>query len=86
MTTHFRHLKNALRQLSRRGISSSACRQVNKVPEKQKLFQEDNGMPVHLKGGTTDALLYRATMTLTVLGTGYVLYSLFDAAQPKKKA
>uniref|UniRef100_A0A673LXR2 Uncharacterized protein n=1 Tax=Sinocyclocheilus rhinocerous TaxID=307959 RepID=A0A673LXR2_9TELE len=22
-------------------------------------FQEDNGMPVHLKGGTTDALLYR---------------------------
>uniref|UniRef100_A0AAY4CUR5 Cytochrome c oxidase subunit 7A2a n=1 Tax=Denticeps clupeoides TaxID=299321 RepID=A0AAY4CUR5_9TELE len=47
---------------------------------------EDNGMPVHLKGGTTDALLYRATMTLTVLGTGYVLYSLFDAAQPKKKA
>nr|Q9TR30.1 RecName: Full=Cytochrome c oxidase subunit 7A2, mitochondrial; AltName: Full=Cytochrome c oxidase subunit VIIa-liver/heart; Short=Cytochrome c oxidase subunit VIIa-L [Ovis aries]AAB35821.1 cytochrome c oxidase subunit VIIa-L, COX VIIa-L {N-terminal} [sheep, livers and hearts, Peptide Partial, 24 aa] [Ovis aries] len=22
----------------------------NKVPEKQKLFQEDNGIPVHLKG------------------------------------
>uniref|UniRef100_A0A671MPX1 Cytochrome c oxidase subunit 7A2, mitochondrial n=1 Tax=Sinocyclocheilus anshuiensis TaxID=1608454 RepID=A0A671MPX1_9TELE len=31
-------------------------------------FQEDNGMPVHLKGGTTDALLYRATMALTVFG------------------
>uniref|UniRef100_A0A8C2CF71 Cytochrome c oxidase subunit 7A2a n=1 Tax=Cyprinus carpio TaxID=7962 RepID=A0A8C2CF71_CYPCA len=49
-------------------------------------FQEDNGMPVHLKGGTTDALLYRATMALTVFGCGYVLYALIDAALPKKKA
>lgn len=30
--------------------------------------QEDNGMPVHLKGGTGDALLYRATMAMTVFG------------------
>nr|Q9TR29.1 RecName: Full=Cytochrome c oxidase subunit 7A2, mitochondrial; AltName: Full=Cytochrome c oxidase subunit VIIa-liver/heart; Short=Cytochrome c oxidase subunit VIIa-L [Canis lupus familiaris]AAB35822.1 cytochrome c oxidase subunit VIIa-L, COX VIIa-L {N-terminal} [dogs, livers and hearts, Peptide Partial, 29 aa] [Canis lupus familiaris] len=27
----------------------------NKVPEKQKLFQEDNGIPVVLKGGVADA-------------------------------
>ena len=32
------------------------------------LLQEDNGMPVHLKGGTGDAILYRATMVLTVFG------------------
>uniref|UniRef100_A0A8C0M9W6 Cytochrome c oxidase subunit 7A2, mitochondrial n=2 Tax=Canis lupus TaxID=9612 RepID=A0A8C0M9W6_CANLF len=38
----------------------------NKVPEKQKLFQEDNGIPVHLKDGVADALLYRATMMLTL--------------------
>lgn len=25
-------------------------------------------MPVHLKGGTADALLYRTTMVLTVIG------------------
>lgn len=31
-------------------------------------LQEDNGIPVHLKGGTSDALLYRATMVLTVVG------------------
>ncbi|XP_036405578.1 cytochrome c oxidase subunit 7A2, mitochondrial-like [Megalops cyprinoides] len=81
----YRHFL-ALRQVSRRMISSSACRQVeNKVPEKQKLFQEDNGMPVHLKGGVSDALLYRLTMALTVLGTGYVLYELYSAAVPKKK-
>ncbi|KAG7460639.1 hypothetical protein MATL_G00200840 [Megalops atlanticus] len=81
----YRHFL-ALRQVSRRMISCSACRQVeNKVPEKQKLFQEDNGMPVHLKGGVSDALLYRLTMALTVLGTGYVLYELYSAAVPKKK-
>ncbi|KAJ8275021.1 hypothetical protein COCON_G00096460 [Conger conger] len=75
----------ALQRASRRLISSSACRQVeNKVPHYQKLFQEDNGIPVHLKGGTKDALLYRCTMVLTVVGTGYFFYSLIDVAFPKK--
>ncbi|XP_078134325.1 cytochrome c oxidase subunit 7A2, mitochondrial-like [Sander vitreus] len=74
-----------LRQLSRRSISSSARRQIdNSVKEKQKLFQEDNGIPIHLKGGSKDALLYRATMTLTVFGSGYVVYELLSAAMPKK--
>lgn len=34
--------------------------------------QEDNGIPIHLKGGSKDALLYRATMTLTVFGLSAV--------------
>ncbi|KAB0355671.1 hypothetical protein FD755_021612 [Muntiacus reevesi] len=60
----------ALRQIAKRTISTASRRQFeNKVPEKQKLFQEDNGMPVHLKGGIADALLYRATMILTVGGS-----------------
>ncbi|KAG1936320.1 cytochrome c oxidase subunit 7A2, mitochondrial [Pimephales promelas] len=81
----FRHLRT-LQQFSRRTVSSSAARQVeNKVPGKQKLFQEDNGVPIHLKGGVTDGLLYRVTMALTVFGCGYVVYSLVDAAIPKKK-
>ncbi|TWW68465.1 cytochrome c oxidase subunit 7A2b [Takifugu rubripes] len=75
----------ALQQVARRTISSSAPRQVNKVPEKQKLFQEDNGMPVHLKGGPADALLYRSTMVLTIVGAGYVVYELVKAAFPQKK-
>ncbi|KAF1375045.1 hypothetical protein PFLUV_G00235350 [Perca fluviatilis] len=80
----YRHLMG-LRQLSRRSISSSARRQIdNCVKEKQKLFQEDNGIPIHLKGGSKDALLYRATMTLTVFGSGYVVYELLSAAMPKK--
>uniref|UniRef100_A0A3Q1ECS7 Cytochrome c oxidase subunit 7A2, mitochondrial n=1 Tax=Acanthochromis polyacanthus TaxID=80966 RepID=A0A3Q1ECS7_9TELE len=68
----------ALQQVARRTIYSSARRQVdNKVPLKQKAFQEDNGMPVHLKGGSADALLYRTTMALTVLGENVCLLSTF---------
>lgn len=32
-------------------------------------LQEDNGLPVHIKGGFTDVLLYRLTMTITIAGT-----------------
>ncbi|XP_035530629.1 cytochrome c oxidase subunit 7A2, mitochondrial [Morone saxatilis] len=74
-----------LQQLSRRTITSSARRQIdNTVKDKQKLFQADNGTPIHLKGGSKDAVLYRITMALTVFGSGYVVYELFSAAMPKK--
>ncbi|KAK3516920.1 hypothetical protein QTP70_028216 [Hemibagrus guttatus] len=81
----FRHI-TAIQQLSRRTLTSSARRQVeNKVPQKQKLFQENNGIPVHLKGGAGDAILYRTTMGLTILGTAFVIYELVKAALPHKK-
>ncbi|NP_001373306.1 cytochrome c oxidase subunit 7A2b [Danio rerio] len=76
-----------LQQVSRRQISSTVRRHMaNKVPDKQKLFQEANGVPVHLKGGVGDAVLYRATMSLTVVGTVCVIYELLKAAVPQKKA
>uniref|UniRef100_A0AAQ4S061 Cytochrome c oxidase subunit 7A1, mitochondrial n=1 Tax=Gasterosteus aculeatus aculeatus TaxID=481459 RepID=A0AAQ4S061_GASAC len=54
--------------LAQRAFGSSARQLRNKVPEAQKLFQEDNGLPVHIKGGTADVVLYRATMALTLGG------------------
>ncbi|XP_072512704.1 cytochrome c oxidase subunit 7A2b [Salminus brasiliensis] len=75
-----------LQQVARRTLATTARRQVdNKVVQKQKLFQADNGTPVHLKGGAGDAVLYRATMGLTVMGTLFVLYELGKAALPQKK-
>ncbi|KAM8832155.1 cytochrome c oxidase subunit 7A2b [Spinachia spinachia] len=76
----------ALHQVARRTFSSCARRQIeNKVPQNQKLFQEDNGLPVHLKGGLGDAILYKTTMVLTILGAGLVVYELVKAAFPQKK-
>ncbi|XP_036892851.1 cytochrome c oxidase subunit 7A2, mitochondrial-like [Sturnira hondurensis] len=76
----------ALRQVTQRTITTASRRQFeNKVPEKQKLFQEDNGIPGHLKGGAADALLYRAPMILTDGGTAFAIYQLAMASLPKKQ-
>ncbi|NXJ68352.1 CX7A2 oxidase, partial [Rostratula benghalensis] len=74
----------SLRQLSRRTISTASRRQFeNRVPEKQKFFQEDNGIPVHLKGGVMDALLYRVTMGLTGFGKANThMWMLWYSFQP----
>ena len=46
-----------LGQTAQRTISIYSHRQFeNKVSEKQKLFQEYNEIPVHVKGGKADAL------------------------------
>ncbi|NP_001290599.1 cytochrome c oxidase subunit 7A-related protein, mitochondrial-like [Esox lucius] len=57
---------------------------VNKVPDFQRLFQTSDGIPVHLKRGVPDRLLYRTTMALTVGGALYCLVALYIAAQPRK--
>ncbi|XP_036236979.1 cytochrome c oxidase subunit 7A-related protein, mitochondrial isoform X1 [Molothrus aeneus] len=57
----------------------------NKVPDLQKVFQKSDGLPVHLKLGYPDRLLYRTTMALTIGGTIYCLVALFIASQPKKQ-
>lgn len=52
-----------------RTFSSSARSHLeNRVAEKQKLFQANNDLPVHLKGGAMDNILYRLTMTVTLGG------------------
>ncbi|OCT68136.1 cytochrome c oxidase subunit 7A1, mitochondrial [Xenopus laevis] len=68
-----------------RTFSSSSRKQIqNRVLEKQKIFQADNDLPVHLKGGSGDAILYRITMGICIAGTCLSVFQLFEAAQPKK--
>ncbi|XP_020501928.2 cytochrome c oxidase subunit 7A-related protein, mitochondrial [Labrus bergylta] len=57
----------------------------NKVPDFQRIFQSSDGIPIHLKRGVPDRLLYRTTMALTVGGALYCLVALYIAAQPSKK-
>ncbi|NXP90675.1 CX7A2 oxidase, partial [Passerina amoena] len=77
-------LFQALRQISQRTISTASRRLVNRVSENQKLFQEDNGLPVHLKGGAKDSLLYRTTAGLMLFGSVYTVYFLLVSSMPKK--
>lgn len=74
-----------LPRLATRAFSTTTKQMKNKVPDHQKIFQADNGLPVHIKGGTTDVLLYRLTMTITLAGTGYSLFWILCACQPKGK-
>ncbi|XP_075148355.1 cytochrome c oxidase subunit 7A2, mitochondrial-like [Haematobia irritans] len=50
------------------------------IPEKminlQKKFQEKNNVPIHLKGGAKDKLLYLTTMGLTGCGLFYTMIFL----------
>ncbi|XP_061564228.1 cytochrome c oxidase subunit 7A-related protein, mitochondrial [Cololabis saira] len=57
----------------------------NRVPDFQRLFQVSDGVPVHLKRGYPDKLLYRTTMALTLGGVVYCLVALYIAAQPNRK-
>ncbi|CAL1571301.1 unnamed protein product [Knipowitschia caucasica] len=77
---------NQLRMVSvvvSRGFSRTPQSLKNRVPEAQRRFQEDNNLPVHIKGGTGDILLYRATMSLTLAGAAYSVYWLLRAALPE---
>ncbi|NXL57298.1 COX7R oxidase, partial [Chordeiles acutipennis] len=58
---------------------------INKVPDLQKAFQKADGLPVHLKRGVPDKLLYRTTMALTIGGTIYCLVALYLASQPRNR-
>ncbi|XP_029953892.1 cytochrome c oxidase subunit 7A2-like, mitochondrial [Salarias fasciatus] len=67
------------------GVSTVEYLGANKVPDLQRLFQSSDGLPVHLKRGVPDKLLYRTTMALTVGGVIYCMVALYIAAQPSKK-
>uniref|UniRef100_A0A8C6GXS1 Cytochrome c oxidase subunit 7A2-like, mitochondrial n=1 Tax=Mus spicilegus TaxID=10103 RepID=A0A8C6GXS1_MUSSI len=47
--------------------------------------QKADGVPIHLKRGLPDQMLYRTTMALTLGGTIYCLIALYMASQPRNK-
>ncbi|CAH2244760.1 uncharacterized protein LOC120627435 [Pararge aegeria] len=55
------------------------------IRKQQELFQKDNDVPVHLKGGPFDALLYRLTMLLCIVGLAGIGHTIYGHAVPKKQ-
>ncbi|KDR19493.1 cytochrome c oxidase subunit 7A1, mitochondrial-like [Zootermopsis nevadensis] len=54
------------------------------LKKKQALFQKNDGVPIHLKGGPVDKVLYGITLALCAVGTVLSLQTLFVMAYPKK--
>jgi len=64
--------------------------QYGEVPDffaaKQRHFQVDNGIPIHLKGGKADEILYYATLVLCAVGVFECLRLYYDMSFPQKPA
>ncbi|VVC89949.1 unnamed protein product [Leptidea sinapis] len=56
-----------------------------KIREKQQRFQKEDGVPVFLKGGAFDVILYRFTMFLCVAGLVGVGHTVYIHAIPQNK-
>ncbi|XP_040298326.1 cytochrome c oxidase subunit 7A1, mitochondrial-like [Bufo bufo] len=72
-------------RISRAFSTSGRVQMQNRVAEKQKIFQADNGLPVHLKGGSGDLILYRITMGITIGGSLLAFCNIVMASLPHKK-
>ncbi|XP_073454901.1 cytochrome c oxidase subunit 7A1, mitochondrial-like isoform X1 [Aquarana catesbeiana] len=71
-------------RFSRSLSTSSRVHLQNRVLEKQKIFQADNNVPVHLKGGQGDLILYRITMGIAIVGCCLGIFTIGKASLPKK--
>jgi len=56
-----------------------------RTKELQRLFQINDGVPIHLKLGMRDALVYRATVAGVGIGMGYMFYVFYKMAYGIKK-
>jgi len=74
--------------ISRLLSSSTPARSANipagfgKIKEKQRMFNLDNGLRVHQRGGMTDAILYNLTLLLILAGFCEYLHVLYRLVFP----
>ena len=55
------------------------------MKEKQKMFNLDNGLRVHERGGMVDSVLINSTMLLMVIGGVFWVQTVYTLAFPKKE-
>ncbi|XP_046962261.1 uncharacterized protein LOC125066589 [Vanessa atalanta] len=55
------------------------------IRKRQELFQKEDDVPVFLKGGPFDGILYRFTMLLCILGLVGIGHTVYIHAVPKKQ-
>ncbi|XP_076044845.1 cytochrome c oxidase subunit 7A, mitochondrial-like [Oratosquilla oratoria] len=57
-----------------------------KIRSKMRSYQVDDGLPIHLKGGVFDKLLFTGTIGLNGVGLFMCLQFFYEGAFPKKPA
>jgi len=80
---HDAHFK-PVSHTSPRHSSTSSSNLYAALKKKQQLFQRIDDLPVHIKGGPIDKVLFGVTMALCVVGIGYSLQTLYVMSVPKK--
>ncbi|XP_040179321.1 cytochrome c oxidase subunit 7A2, mitochondrial-like isoform X2 [Rana temporaria] len=83
-TSSMRNFMVLGQRFSRSLSTSSRVHLQNRVLEKQKIFQADNDMPVHLKGGQGDLILYKITMGISIVGSFLGVFHIVKASLAKK--
>ncbi|XP_071963711.1 cytochrome c oxidase subunit 7A2, mitochondrial-like isoform X2 [Antedon mediterranea] len=63
--------------------TSSKCFDIAKVKRNQIRFQENNGKPIHLKGGPMDLTFTYLTMAFTFGSACYAFYGLSQLIMKK---
>lgn len=56
---------------------------LEKLKEKQRHYQQDDGLPIFLKGGTSDRVLFYFTIGLAGFGLTNVIAYIYQSAFPK---
>ena len=55
-----------------------------KLKQKQKMFQIDNGLRIHERGGAMDKVLYNFSTLLCIVGGGLWAKNVYTMAFPQK--
>lgn len=71
-------------QTSPRYSSTSTSTLYSALKKKQELFQKKDGVPLYLKGGPVDKVLFGITVALCVLGTALSIQTFYVLSYPKK--
>ncbi|XP_045616588.1 cytochrome c oxidase subunit 7A, mitochondrial isoform X2 [Procambarus clarkii] len=67
-----------------RAVKSEVHPGYQKIRAKMLEFQVDNGLPIHLKGGATDNMLFVSTLIVNGIGLAMCLHFFYGMAFPKK--
>ncbi|XP_042233248.1 cytochrome c oxidase subunit 7A2, mitochondrial-like [Homarus americanus] len=69
---------------ARRAVKTETHPGYQKMRTKMFDYQIDNGVPIHLKGGVADNMLFLSTLILNGIGFGMCLHFFYGMAFPKK--